>query len=166
MANPIPVYSYIELEDADTYFSTRPDSDVWTNSTTTDKQNALYKSTRAIDRLQFQGVKTNNYNHDVNGASLVAQPLEFPRNGDTVVPDAIRIACCECAIAFLDGVDINMEMESLNVISEGFASVRRSYSDNQETVGLYIRAGIPSAEAWMYLLPYLSDVRQISLARL
>lgn len=155
--------SFISLADADTYFSTRPNSSCWINGDFTEKQNSLYAATRAMNRLRFIGVKTNFYNYDVKGLPLVDQPLAFPRNGFTEIPQEILEACCECAIAFLDGIDIDSEIRAMVVESQAFASVRQT--KRQNFIQPYLLAGIPSATAWMMLTPFLSDPRAIRLVR-
>jgi hypothetical protein len=156
--------SYITLTDANTYFAARLNSEAWEDASTADQQKALYTATRAIDNLRFTGIKSDLYNQLVLGQSFVAQPLEFPRNGSTVIPEGIKNACCECAVAFLDGVDPNQEIRRQRVQSQGFASVRQAFFDKQAPEP-WVLAGIPSYTAWQFLLPYLADPRQISLIR-
>lgn len=152
--------SYVTLIEAEAYFATRLDSGAWDDSSEEDKQKSLYQATRAIDNLRYAGVKSDYYNHSVLGQTFVEQPLEFPRNGLTVVPEGIKNACCECAIAFLDGVDPNQEIRRQRVESQGFASVRQSYFNNQAP-DPWVLAGIPTYTAWQFLLPYLADPREI-----
>lgn len=158
--------SYATIDDANAYFASQRSAVTiaWTSATLADQQASLYEATAAIDRLLFTGVKTNEYNQSVNGGDLAVQNLEFPRNGDTVVPDDIVNACCECAKAFLDGVDIDQEIRRSRVESQGFASVRQSYQRNASPLP-WILAGIPSYQAWQLLQPYLADPRAIRRIR-
>lgn len=159
--------SYATIDDANAYFATQLSSRSapWVNATVEDQQASLYQATTAIDALIYTGIKTNIYNQSVNGGDLAVQNLEFPRNGDTVVPADIVNACCECALAFLDGVDIEQEMRRSRVESQGFASVRQSYFQNAQALP-WIMAGIPSFAAWKLLLPYLADPREIKRIRM
>lgn len=155
--------SYITVEYADSYFTTQLNSDVWDAALPNDKLKGLYEATRAIDRLAFVGVKTNYYNHRYLKQPLVDQPLEFPRDGLMVVPEGILFACCECAQAFLDGFDIDSEINRIGVLSHSFAAVKQT--KRTDFIPPYILAGIPSAKAWMYLIPYLADPREIRRIR-
>lgn len=139
-------------------------SDAWDSASTDDKQKALYQATRAIDNLRFTGVKSDYYNNTVLKQSFVEQPLEFPRNGLTEVPEGIKNACCECAVAFLDGIDPEQEIRRVSVQSQGFASVRQSFFQNFPPAP-WVLAGIPSFAAWQFLLPFLADPREISRIR-
>lgn len=156
---------YLTVEDADEYFLTRLNSEVWNNATDDEKNKALIKATQAIDALAFEGIKTGDYeNLKTHGAApIVQQALEWPRNGDSVIPQDIYIACCECAIAFLDGVDIGEESDLIGAVSMRFADVSTTYMAG--FFNEWVRAGIPSAEAWAHLKPYLHDPMQIRSKR-
>jgi len=88
----------------------------------------------------------------LNAAEL-SQAHQFPRGEDEDVPEDIKTACYEIALARLDGVDPDQELENLGVVSEGFASVRTTY-DRDWSLD-HIRAGIASATAWRYLKPFI-----------
>ncbi len=143
---------YVSLVGADNYFLTRLNTTTWDDEIIVNKLKALKQATRIIDRLQFSGTKTDP-----------TQLLEFPRNGDLVVPDDIMIACAEIGINLLDGRDPDSELENLYSQANAYSSVR-----NQSVnwgVASHVRHGVPSATAWSYLLPYLLDPRVINLAR-
>jgi hypothetical protein len=61
-------------------------------------------------------------------AAEAEQALEFPRGEDTEVSEAIRIACYEIAHSLLDGKDPEIELENLGMVSQGYESVRTTYS--------------------------------------
>lgn len=145
-------YCYILLADAETYFLGRFNSDAWDAASDDDKQKSLIQATRLIDRLNYEGVKTD-----------AEQPTEFPRDGDTVVPIEISIATCEIAYSLLDGVDPEQELNSLATSSQGYGGVRETYDRTQSVE--HFRAGIPSAVAWTYLKLFLHDPAQINLSR-
>ena len=144
--------TYINADDADLYFQTRLDSGAWDDASFESRTKALYEATRRIDRLNFAGKKTD-----------AAQVLEFPRDGNTAVPQDILIAACEIAFCLLDGVDVEMEMKLINTTSQSFDTVHEVY--DRFVVREHIRAGIPSAVAWTHLRPYLQDTFQISLVK-
>jgi hypothetical protein len=144
--------AYISVSGADLYFNERLNSEVWTVETVTNKEKALKTATRYINRLNFAGDKT-----DEN------QTFEFPRGGDTEIPQEVQDATCEIAIALLDGRDIEFEHEMGNLESSGFGGGRlRSES---EWIPEAKAHGIPSIVAWNLLKPFLRDGRHITLNR-
>lgn len=144
--------SYISLAQAEVYFTGRLDSEAWDCSEDKDKEKALVQATRLIDRLNFEGAKTDE-----------TQSLEFPRNGLTSVSIDIAIATCEIAISLLDGVDTEQELNNLTTNSQMYGSVRETYDRTQFVE--HFRAGIPSAVAWVFLKPFLHDSAQIKISR-
>lgn len=163
MASNIVFPQYLANDVADQYFYNRLNSDVWLNASELDKTAALMQSTRAIDNLNFLGVKFD-----------ASQSLAFPRwqpdlysdaNSPVtpVIPQDILIACCENAIVLLDGFDFEIEMAGLNNNAVIFAGVRETY-DRQLAVS-HLRHGIASALAWTYLKPWLNDTLSFTLSR-
>lgn len=143
---------YVSYYEGENYFATRLNSTVWECAIPTDKAKSLIMATRSIDRLFFSGSKTDPL-----------QYLEFPRKGATNVPDDIKIACCEIAYAYLDGIEMELELQNLNVTQQSFSSVRETC--DRTIIEEAIRAGIPSAVAWTYLKPYLNDPFRLRLSR-
>ena len=144
--------AYITEIDAQTYFDGRLNTLPWDNATSGDRDKALSMATQLIDRLNFLGEKTDE-----------DQDLQFPRDADTDIPDDIQYACCECALALLDGVDPEMEFENLGMISQGYSNIRSTYDRSRPSEN--ILAGIPSVLAWRYLKPYIRDIRAVDLDR-
>jgi len=144
---------YGSIAGANIYFENqRLNALPWDEALANDRQKALIMATRAIDRLNFAGEKTDSL-----------QSLQFPRGDDTVVPLDIELAAYECALRFLDGVDMQDEIESIGIVSNAYLGTRSTYDES--FVPEYVRAGIPSAEAWIHLKPYLRDPRAINLSR-
>lgn len=83
--------AYVTLEEANTYFESRLHAEAWTSATDTDKQKAIAMATRAIDRMPIRGLKTT-----------WDQPNQFPRYPNTEVPQEVKDACCEEALAILE----------------------------------------------------------------
>jgi hypothetical protein len=148
------VASYTDITGAQAYFDERLNTDPWDTADDTDKTKALAMATKIIDRLNFVGDKTDE-----------DQELQFPRNDDEEVPDDIVYACCEIALALLDGVDPEIEFENLWMTSQGYGNVRSTY-DRSRTGPMHIIHGAPSIVAWRFLSPYLRDPTQISLDRI
>lgn len=138
--------------DGDAYFTEKLYIQPWDEATEDQRNRALSEATRLINQLRFSGSKT-----------VETQAFEFPRDDDTVVPEKIEWATYEIALALLDGVDPNLEHENLAVSSDGYSSVRSTY--NRTTAPEHFVAGIPSRQAWLYLRPFLADVRGLRLRR-
>lgn len=165
--------TYVEVSQAEDYFAGRLDSDSWDVASEQDKAKALLKATRCIDCLNFAGVRTADFlalqaqgcraRRQPLAPSNSLQPLEFPRDGATVIPQEIYIACCEIAYALLDGVDPELELQNINTTQHGFASLQETYNSN--IVNIAFRHGIPSVTAWTYLVPFLLDPMTIRTTR-
>lgn len=148
----IPTTAYLTIEQAQVYFDERLNNDAWDDSSTVDKNVALKQATRLIDRLSFAGDKTDS-----------AQANQFPRGGDTTIPDDIEIACCEIAYAILDDADLELDYESQRMSSETYGKVRAVYTSDLDN---HILCGIPSIIAWRHLIPYLRGNETILLTRI
>jgi len=83
--------SYVNLTEANEYFSNRLHADAWAEASDADKDKALAMAAKAIDRQPLSGRKADT-----------AQTLAFPRHPDTEVPVAVKDACCEAALALLE----------------------------------------------------------------
>ena len=174
------MYTYYgTVNEANTYFSSRLFSTVWTSSNATERENALIGATQIVDRLNFAGEKATVYAvlYDSDGvlispapdsddvrAAYVAQELEFPRGTDANTPDEIKMATWEIAYALLDGIDPDLEAENLSVIGQTIASVRTTYDRNNVSM-IHIANGVPSAKAWRLLKPFLRDTGAYRLSR-
>lgn len=143
---------YLDEDDAQDYFDERLAISAWTAATTADQVKALKMATKAIDRLSFTGEKND-----------AEQEHQFPRGDDTEVPQDILDATCELALALLDGVDPNLEIEVLSQTQGGIEGAR--VSRDTSYVQPHIRAGIPSIQAWTLLLPFLRDPNDGDLSR-
>ena len=82
---------YVNLAEANEYFSNRLHADVWAEVSDADKEKALVMATKAIDRQPLKGRKATD-----------EQELAFPRYPDTELPEAVKEACCEEALALLE----------------------------------------------------------------
>ncbi len=155
--------AYGTYTEGDTYFATRLYVSAWTEATNANKTIALTEASMRMDRLKFAGILVDD-----------DQELEFPRyyldydgtdngpEGDEVIPDDIQNACFELAFVLLDGKDPDLELENLTVLSHKFGNIVTGKSGQ---ILQHILAGIPSALAWHYLLPYLTSGRALKLNR-
>jgi len=87
----IGINSYIDIAGADEYFAGRLHAESWGQADDSTKEKALRQATRAIDRQPLKGRKNDP-----------AQVLAFPRYPDTEVPEVVKEACCEEALALLE----------------------------------------------------------------
>jgi hypothetical protein len=169
---------YDNLAAANTYFANRLHSTAWTTAVPTDKPKALTQACQIIDNLNYRGVKNSLYliMYDSDGVLLdtptqaaidvanAAQPLEFPRGRDTLVPEPIKMAQWDIAYALLDGFDPDAALDGMRVKSQSYSAVKTTYADG-DTSSEYLLYGIPTGTAWRWLKPYLCDGRIIRLRR-
>lgn len=144
--------SYATIAQAQAYFDGRLRTEAWDTATSQDKTKSLNMATLLIDTLNFSGQKHEE-----------SQVNQFPRGSDTTVPQDIINACAEIALALLNNVDVDEEINNLRVISERYASIGVSYDPKFQSE--HLLAGIPSKTAWDYLKPYLRDYRNIGLQK-
>lgn len=165
--------AYATVVEAQAYFDGRLNENAWTDASPQDRTKSLLAATRIIDRLNFKGCKKTVYDlvtanaeatqEEINAASA-SQELQFPRDTDTEIPIEIKYACYEIAYALLDGIDPDLELENLAIISHGYASVRTTYSRSHNPPE-HLNAGVPSATAWRFLRPFLREPGGITLSR-
>jgi len=130
--------SYVSLAEANEYFSNRLHADAWAEASDADKEKALAMATKAIDRQPLKGRKTDP-----------AQEMAFPRYPDTEVPEAVKEACCEEALALLERG--NSQRRKLQ--QEGVQSF--SLGNMSETFAAGAGKGLLSQEAKELLRPWL-----------
>jgi hypothetical protein len=129
---------YINLTEANEYFSNRLHADAWAEASDADKEKALQQATKAIDRQPLKGRKTDT-----------AQTLAFPRYPDTEIPAAVKEACCEEALAILESG--NSQRRKLQ--QEGVQSF--TLGNMSETYAAGAGKGLLSQEAKELLRPWL-----------
>ena len=153
--------SYITVHDASLYFQTRLGTDAWDTATPDNQAKALAQATRAIDRLNFIGIKA-----DPNQAfqwPRIVRTRRIGTVGTACIPADIQTAVAELALNLLDGVDPDLEDELLGSQSDAYATVR--VTSDSKVARDHIKAGIISMTAWRLLLPWLQDPRSITLLR-
>jgi hypothetical protein len=176
---------YGTLTEADSYFASRLHESAWSDADPADRPKALWAATQIIDTLNYKGYKHPVYLllqeyglQDIPSAigsygsptaeklmtAEASQELEFPRGSDTEVPLAIRRACFEIAHSLLDGKDPELELENLGIVSQGYSSVRTTFSRTHVPVE-HVVNGVPSSLAWRLLLPFLRDDEAIRVSR-
>ena len=130
--------SYCTIEYADEYFKNRLHAESWGETSEADKEKALKQATRAIDRQLLRGRKTNP-----------EQGLAFPRYPDTEVPEAVKEACCEEALAILErGNSQRRKLQQEGVQSFTLGNMSETYAPGGGR-------GLLSQEAKELLRPWL-----------
>ena len=129
--------AYVSRPDAEIYFYNRLWSGAWEESTDRDKEKALITATKAILNLSLMTLET--------------------------IPQDLKDASCEIAIALLDGIDPEKEFENLSMISQGYANIRSTYDRTirQE----HIESGVVSIKAWQLIKPYLDVSKELKFSR-
>jgi hypothetical protein len=130
--------SYIDIEEADEYFAGRLHAESWGQADDETKEKALKQATREIDQQPLKGRKTET-----------SQTLAFPRYPDSEVPEAVKDACCEVALALLERG--NSQRRKLQ--QEGVQSF--SLGNMSETYAAGAGRGLISQEAKELLKPWL-----------
>jgi hypothetical protein len=129
---------YCTIEEASTYFAGRLYAERWGETSDADKEKALRQATKEIDRQLLKGRKTNP-----------SQPLAFPRYPDAEIPQNVKEACCEEALALLERG--NNQRRKLQ--QEGVQSL--SLGNMSETYITGAGKGLLSQEAKELLRPWL-----------
>lgn len=169
------VEPYVSVSEAQAYFDNRLHEIAWSQASGAERPKALAHATRILNGFNYKGYKAAVYSLSSSGdftgvtpearrAAEASQPNEFPRGSDTIVPEAILIACCEIAYALLDGVDPQLELENLQFVTNGIGSVKSSFNREQEPQE-HIIAGVPSSYAWSLIRPFLRDDRSLRIDR-
>lgn len=118
------------------------------------------------DRRANNNCKKGNFRNDQEKDLMLnpwRQDLEFPRNGDKIVPNDIKEATCEIALQYLNGFDFELETKSLNITYQSFTNTREGF-DRRFYIE-HIRSGINSARAWILIKPFLRDPLNLRIAR-
>ena len=130
--------SYCTIEYANEYFAGRLHAESWGQTDGSTKEKALKQATKTIDRQPLRGRKTNP-----------EQELAFPRHPDTEIPEAVKEACCEEALALLERG--NSQRHKLQ--QEGVQSF--TLGNMSETYAPGAGRGLISQEAKEILRPWL-----------
>jgi hypothetical protein len=161
--------SYLSLEDAETYFAARLRSDAWDSASDADKEKALLTACRRIEahRLQVHR-RPYGFPYDLpNALDRPADPLaptdpnqvlSFPRqcdldrSGTFAIPDQVKQAQCEEALALLASgaeQERRQSLQAAGVKSFTVDGLSESYEPGSESRMLI------SAEARSLLAPFI-----------
>jgi hypothetical protein len=140
----------ITNDECDDLLAERLNVSAWDNASDTDRTRAILQATNIIDQLNYIGEMTDS-----------TQEHQFPRGGDSDIPEDIKKACAHITLALLDGIDPETELEALSMVSASYSNVRSTYDRSRPPS--HILAGVPSVTAWRYILPF---IRQPEAARI
>ena len=143
---------YADQTYAGTYFGERLGTSAWDSASSGNKDKALKQATRVLDTLNYRGAKSDE-----------AQVREFPRNGESTIPEAIKEACCEVALALLQGNLIETMTERSAIASESVGDASVSYATPKDAVENQF--GLPSPVAARLVAPWLVDPRLLRVYR-
>lgn len=152
-----PIVPYADETYADAYLAQRLGVEAWDNAASGDKPKALAEATRLIDLVPLVGVKQDD-----------EQVREFPRDVDDgeEVPTEIQDACCEVALALLQGRTLDQLSASIGVASESTGDASVSYTGERGGLALVDESyGLPSPTAASLMAPWIADRSEIDLTR-
>lgn len=131
--------AYVTVQEGTTYFASRLHAEAWSQASACDKGKALDMATRVIDRTPIVGVK-----------SAYDQANQFPRYPDLTVPQAVKDATCEEALALLErGNSQRRRLQQEGVSSFSVGGLSETYVSGARGGGLL------SQEAKELLRPWL-----------
>jgi len=136
------------------YFAERLNSAAWDDADSADRVKGLKQATRMIDLLPLVDEKCDP-----------DQAREFPRSVDDGcadesgdVPTEVQDACCELAIAFLQGKTLEQLSSKAGLKSKKVGDAAETYDTGRGSMALADdNFGLPSPTAARLLAPWISD---------
>jgi len=161
--------SYVALGEADTYFQTRLNTSAWDNASFDNQRSALADATRIIDSLRLIGnkaVKDQELRFPREGQEALDTDIDSDTYGEMIptVPDDVKIACMEIALALLDGIMPEEEYMLLSQSTTRYASIAKQKT-TVEMPEPHIVAGVPSLRAFRLLWKYIEQDQVVFLER-
>lgn len=153
----VAIVPYADETYGTAYHGERLGTDFWDNASSADRVRALKEATRLMDLVPLVGQK---YEED--------QVREFPRDvdDDGVVPTEIQDACCEVALALLQGRTFDQLSSSIGIASESTGDASVSYTGDRGALALSDEFfGLPSPTAASLMAPWIEDTSNIDLTR-
>ena len=135
----VGINSYCDLEYANEYFGGKLYTEKWHEADDATREKALREACRKIDRLAFVGRKVDT-----------EQPLQFPRMPIGGIPNAVKAAQCEEALALLEyGNSARAKAQEQGVVSLRIGELSEEYDFKAKAGKLH------SSEGYELLKPYL-----------
>jgi len=151
ITSTVTLVSYVTLAEANTYFDQRLLISAWDDASNDNRSKALNMAAVALDRLNYEGAMTST-----------TQAHQFPRDDEASIPQPMQDACCIIASKFLDDADMDVIREESRLESQAYGSVKQSFKDGDLP---HLMSGIPSAEAWDLILPFLRQGGRVRFDR-
>jgi len=106
---------YNSIADANAYFAARYGFNKWGALSDVVKESALVSANQILDSLcVWTGYKTSE-----------SQEFAFPRNGETVAPDAVLFSECEIAYLIIDNESVSTDSgDSVSELKAGSVSLK------------------------------------------
>lgn len=151
-----PITPYADETYGTAYFAERLGAEVWDNASSGDRTKALKQATRSIDLLRLVSEKYDE-----------SQVREFPRAVDGAdVPVEVQDACCEVALAVLEGRTANALVGTAGVASESTGDASVSYTGDRGDLSVLDETfGLGSLTAAQLLAPWIEDSSAVDLTR-
>jgi hypothetical protein len=171
--------SYVTLDEADAYMANRVGMAAWDDANAYERSAALLMAARRVDSLRFRGIKydeeqTMQFPRVMWGQGQTRYSEEHERYsamsnvagwiGDDVVPQAVKDAQCEEALAIVATADEDVDRISMQ--AQGVTAVRiGEFSESYGNVSgssLSSSAIIRSSDALSFLKPWLAGTVRIA----
>lgn len=147
---PIPAFvatvPYADLAFANAYLAERTGIDKWTAALDPAKTAALKQATQHMDTLSYSG-----YKNDLDSLR------EFPRNGMTTLPYEVSCACCEEALALLNGVTLEALQSKAGISQETTGDTSTTFTEAGLAELLADNRGFLSPMSLRLMAPWLRD---------
>lgn len=151
------IVPYADEAFATAYFGDRLGTEAYDLANSATRVKALKQATLQIDQLPLIGTKYDE-----------TQVREFPRSVDEdgTIDDAVKMACCEVAIALLEGKTPSKLDKSVGRSSEQVGDVSVTYDGSRGKAGAFDDFdGLPSRLAAQLLAPWIAETLEIDLTR-
>ena len=140
--------AYATVEYADEYLGGLMGAGAWASASPAEKEKALATATVRIDALAavgggFRGRKADPY-----------QTLEFPREGESEPPEAVRRACCHEALAILELAKDTAAQRRVGARRQGVTAVTIGDVSESYSATTVASFTLSSELALSLLLPY------------
>lgn len=137
---------YADLAFANGYLGERPATDKWTACTDPQKNAALTQATQHMDTLPYSGFKND-----------LDSQREFPRNGAIDIPYEVACACCEEALAILNGFTLEQLQSKAGVSQEVTGDTSTTFTGAGPAELLAENRGFLSPMSLRLMAPWLRD---------
>lgn len=116
-----PLVPYADRTFAAAYFAQKVGAEKFTTATPEAQNAALCHATRHMNTLAYSGLKID-----------IESEYEFPRNDSNTIPYEVSCACCEEALAVLQGNILEkMQKDGVGLSGETIGDVQKQYKTSR-----------------------------------